>query len=311
MTYYLIYLSISFFLTYSAVYPIKKIAKNYNIVSRKDHIRSREIPYFGGVAVYLGFILTLILFFYIEFPDQEIRISLGNPKFLGLLLGAILVTFSGLIHDVYPYSILLRIVIQILAACTLIVNNISFDHDFLRFLPINLGEGTFYLGNIFLSICWVVLVINCLDILDQIDGLFTNLLIVLSAIFFLFSVVNDQYENALVLATAMGGLLGVFVDQIKPSKILLGKSGTYFLGFLIAATSMDIKYTSSNLGFFIPIIILIVPIIYFVFTPFVHKKSTILHLRNKDINDEKQIFYVLVITCILSILLFVVSQQVG
>ena len=93
MTYYLIYLSIAFFLTYSTVYPIKRIAKNYQIVSRKDAIRNREIPYFGGVAVYLGFILTLILFFYIEFPDQEIKISLGNPKFLGILFGAILVTF--------------------------------------------------------------------------------------------------------------------------------------------------------------------------------------------------------------------------
>ena len=312
MTYYLIYLSIAFFLTYSTVYPIKRIAKNYQIVSRKDAIRNREIPYFGGVAVYLGFILTLILFFYIEFPDQEIKISLGNPKFLGILFGAILVTFCGLIHDVYPFSILLRVVIHILAACVLIVNSISIDHEFLRFLPFSLGEGTFYFGNIFLSICWVMFVINALDSLDRVDGLFTNVLIVLCSVLFLFSVVNDQYENALVLAVVIGCLIGVFIDQVKPSKILLGKAGTYFLGFVIAATSMDLNFSSNAVvSFAVPIVILTVPIVYFVMSIFVEHKNSVLFFINQGISEEKQIFYALTITCALSVISFAVAHYFG
>ena len=310
MTYYLIYLSISFFLTYSTVYPIKKLAKDYKIVSEKSPLRNREIPYLGGVAVYLGFILTLILFFYIEFPDQEIKISLGNPKFLGILLGAIFVTFAGLIHDVYPYSVLVRIVIHLLSACVLIVNSISIES--LQIIPMSLGNGDFYLGNIFFSICWVIIVINSIDFLEQIDGLLTNLLVAISAILFLFSVVNDQYENALILSVVMGGLLGIFIDQVKPSKILLGKAGTYFLGFVIAATAMDLQYSSNSVAnLIIPLCILFIPITYIIASLFVPGKNVIVLLMNNGINDEKQTLYSLLITCILSAISFVVAHNIG
>lgn len=310
MTYYLIYLSVSFFITYLSIYPIKKIAITYNILSETNSISKRQTPYLGGVAIYLGFIITFILFCYMKFPDAEISISLNNPKFLAILIGAIAVTFSGLVHDVYPHSFMIRLAIQIFAGFVIAINSMGIDSQLLQIFPFVIGEHSIYAGNLCATIFWVIMIINSLDSTDKIDGAFSNVLIVLAVIFFAFAIVGNQYDNALILAIVVGCLLGIFIEQARPSKILLGKSGTYFLGFILATLSIDMTYSSNKIiDAVTPIIVFTVPILYFAISLF-QKKNIVLYLRDKNINDNKHVFLLTIFSCIFGFLAFILAKVI-
>ena len=311
MTYYLIYLSISFFITYIVTHPTKKLAKTYSILSQPNSVSNRQVPYLGGIAIYLGFILAFILFCYVKFPDREINISLNNPKFFAIIVGAMAVTFCGLIHDVYPYPVTIRISVQMLSAFVLTYHSMGIDIEALRVYPLHLEENTvIYLGNLLATVLWTLVVIGSLDYMDKIEGMFCNIAVVLSMIFFAFAVLGNHYENALVLSIVAGCLLGIFIEQAKPSKILLGKSGTYFLGFILAAMSMDVSYAQKNItNAVIPLIMFAVPIVHLLIA-FSKKEDTVSYFREKGWHDNKQVFWFTLLTCLCGIFSLVLAKVV-
>ena len=60
-------------------------------------------------------------------------------------------------------------------------------------------------------------------------------------------------------------MLGILADQMVPTNILLGRMGSYFLGFFVAALTLNGSYCQNNaLGIVIPILLLSVPILVFI-----------------------------------------------
>lgn len=72
----------------------------------KDERRMHKVPIprMGGLAIFLGFIISVLLF--VEIDDQM----------KGILLGSVIIVVMGIIDDITPLRASLKFVVQILAA---------------------------------------------------------------------------------------------------------------------------------------------------------------------------------------------------
>ena len=84
----LLALAVAFIISFAATPVVSSFAKKVgaiDIPDKKRHIHSHPIPRMGGLAIFLGFLLSVLLFANI------------TPQVRGILLGAILIVVVGAI----------------------------------------------------------------------------------------------------------------------------------------------------------------------------------------------------------------------
>jgi len=244
MRLYLIYL-LTFILAFSlSIYltPLmRKAALQFNIVDRPDgRLKNQRspVPYLGGLAVYLAFLISLSLTFSF---DQEM---------LGILLGGTIIVILGLIDDFGVLSPVVKLCGQSIAVLVLMRSGIIIQLDIIPWyisLP--------------LSYVWLIGIINALNIIDVMDGLSSGVALMCSIIFILVGVLNHSMIIAIVAAALGGSLLGFLRYNFEPAQIYLGDTGSMFIGMMMGSLAMIGNFTQhNNLGCFAPVLILGVPI---------------------------------------------------
>lgn len=216
-------------------------AVRFGIVDKPDGRLKKQdqpIPYLGGLAVYLGFLVALALTFSFE------------EKVLGVLLGATLVLILGLMDDLGRLSPHVKLGFQLLAAFVLVKSGIRIE---LVFLPdwVELP----------LSLLWILLVTNAINIIDIMDGLAAGVASIACMTLFCVSVINGRPAVA-VMAIAMAGSLAGFVRfNFSPAKIYLGDTGSLFVGSVLASLTLIGSYTINNtVSLLAPVVILGIPL---------------------------------------------------
>ena len=106
------------------------------------------------------------------------------------------------------------------------------------------------------TVCWVVIVTNSFNLLDNMDGLAAGMAAVSSIFLFAVALENGQF----VLGTFALGLAGCAVGFLRynfhPARIYMGDSGSLFLGFVLAVLSLDIRFPNfTPATFVVPILI--------------------------------------------------------
>jgi UDP-GlcNAc:undecaprenyl-phosphate GlcNAc-1-phosphate transferase len=211
----------------------------------KNH--RKPVPYLGGLAVYLAFLVALAVTF--EF-DREL---------LGLVLAGTIVLILGLIDDFRALTPGVKFIGQILAAAVLIKSGITIK---LVFLPVWVS--------IPLTVLWVVAVTNAFNIIDIMDGLSGGVAFCAILPLVVVALVNGRLMIAIVTLALAGALLGFLRYNFHPSQIYLGDTGSMFIGLMMASLSMLGSYTGSNvLAAICPGIILGVPLFDMLFVMYV------------------------------------------
>lgn len=199
-------------------------------------IHPQPIPLLGGVAIYLGFAVTLLANFQFSLPLK------------GVLLGATLITAIGLIDDIRPLPATLRLIGQLLAAGILIRYGVK-----VSFLPNTLwGE----IGEVVITIVWVVGITNALNFLDGLDGLATGLSAIAAGVFFVIALQTNQPYLGYLTVALLGTTLGFLPYNWHPARMFLGDSGSSFLGFSLAGLAIMGGWAENN-----PIVALSIPIL--------------------------------------------------
>ncbi len=218
-----------------------RAALQFGIVDRPDGKlkKHREpVPYLGGIAIYLSFLLALAFSF--EF-DQEV---------LGLLLAGTIVLLLGFIDDLGFLKTWVKFAGQLIAVLVLVKSGIYIK---LIFLPTYVS--------IPLTFLWLIGMINAFNIIDVMDGLAAGVAFFASIAFFFVALLNGRIMVAIVAITLAGSLLGFIRYNFTPAQIYMGDAGSMFLGLMIGAMAMIGSYTDQNFfGFLAPIVILGVPI---------------------------------------------------
>lgn len=201
--------------------------------NRKIHTKCT--PRLGGLSIYISFIVTIALNYNIL--DNHLK---------GLLVGSLLIVACGILDDMKELTYKTKLVFQILAALMLIFNGISIDKISL-FMS---GSGKYIdLGalSIPITILWVVGVTNAINLIDGLDGLACGLSAISSIFLCIVSISTGNIPVALLLIIIAGASLGFLPYNFNPAKIFMGDTGSLFLGFSLAALSIQgtVKYATT------------------------------------------------------------------
>jgi len=204
-------------------------------------IHTKAMPRLGGAAIYLAFIVALLLF------ENRHYIS----QLVSILLGATLVSFCGFWDDRWGMRPLLKLGVgQPLAALILIASGIR-----VSFLP-------HPALNILVTILWVVGITSALNLLDNMDGLSAGVATVASAFFLLLAAMSGQYLVGSLAAALLGACLGFLFYNFNPASIFMGDGGSLFIGFILAAVGIKLRFPGrlDIVTWMIPVLVLGVPI---------------------------------------------------
>ena len=258
-TFFLSFLA-SFFLT-----PfIGKIARRYNIVDQPSErkIHTQPIPRIGGVALFFSFFFPLVLLTFNERMFADLVES--NLRVFFFVSGAVLIFGLGLWDDLRRLPSSVKFGGQILIGIFVYYGGIKIQVVSVPFIQ-SLDLGIFSLPA---TVFWFVLVINAMNLADGLDGLAAGIGLFVSFTMLVICLANGKILEALGFA-ALGGTLVAFLRyNFNPASIFMGDSGSYFLGYVLAALSIlgSLKGQVAT-AMIIPIIALGIPLIDTMWAP--------------------------------------------
>jgi UDP-GlcNAc:undecaprenyl-phosphate/decaprenyl-phosphate GlcNAc-1-phosphate transferase len=230
--------------------PVRQLALRYGMVDkpgpRKVHLK--PIPLLGGIAIYLGFVLAILL---------TLR-GVPQQQMVGILAGATLLAIVGFLDDggLLHHQVKLFIGMPV-AALFLLASGIH-AQLFSQFVP---GFPGVLLDGCF-TVLWVVGITAAFSILDHMDGLCAGIAAVAAAFFTLSASMNGQTMVRTLGAATLGAALGFLRWNFNPAKIFMGDGGAMFLGFLMATLGLKIRPDGVQFPatWLVPMLILGVPI---------------------------------------------------
>lgn len=174
--------------------------------------------------------------------------------------GALLMLGTGFWDDTRGLDPKSKFLLQLVAAYFLLHAGVRLE--IAELVLVNGGGYERALYVIPLSLIWVVGIINAVNLIDGLDGLATGVLgIAFLAGAALFGVIGQVGLVAfgIMVAAVLGGFL---LFNFKPASIFMGDSGSLFLGYLLAAYSMQGSlHTDPVVALLIPPMLLGVPVL--------------------------------------------------
>ena len=216
------------------------------------------VPRLGGVAVFFAFALACFVLMLVE-RWQDWTGTFSSTAFIHLLIGGVAVTAVGVVDDIYDVRPIVKIVVQIAAACYLYANGYQINAVS---NPVT-GESV-RLGMLSapLTVIWFVGMSNAFNLIDGLDGLAAGVGLFSTSTLFIACVMNNQWETAIIASALGGSLLGFLRYNFNPASIFLGDSGSLFAGFALAAVAVRGSMKSSAaIAVAAPLMALAVPIL--------------------------------------------------
>jgi UDP-GlcNAc:undecaprenyl-phosphate GlcNAc-1-phosphate transferase len=178
---------------------VRRVALRLGIIdqpnARKIHIN--PIPLLGGVAIYGAFIVAVLLF----------GNRFGLHELVSILVGASLMSFLGVWDDRRSLSPILKLVGQFLAASILVLSGVL------------IGTFRWEIVNVIVTLGWVVVITNAMNLLDNMDGLSGGVGAAAAIYFLLLAAMNNQYLVGALSAALVGACLGFLVYNFNPASI--------------------------------------------------------------------------------------------
>jgi len=231
---------------------VRKLALKLEVVDLpkgKRKIHKKPIPLLGGLAIYLSFVLVLIL------KDGSL-----NPQEIGILIGATIIVIGGVVDDTIELRPRYKLLFQVAAAAALIMFGVEISSVT---NPLSNGDGYWNVGwlNVPLTIIWVIGITNALNLIDGLDGLAAGVALISSVTIFIIAILNNRADAAVLTAILSGAILGFLPYNFNPASIFMGDTGAQLLGFLLAAISIEgtIK-SAAAFAIAVPILALGIPI---------------------------------------------------
>ena len=186
-------LAISFAMT-----PIVKLfAKKVGAIDvPKDARRMHKVPIprLGGLAIFLGFLISILLFGRID------------PQMKSILLGAVFIVMLGVVDDIHPLKPLVKFAGQIVAALIPVLSGVVVERLMNPF-----GDGKYFelgLLAVPLTVIWIVGVTNAVNMIDGLEKAHQHLLKGLDVF-----KLNDTFGFPLDLTKEIAAEQGIEIDE--------------------------------------------------------------------------------------------------
>jgi len=194
------------------------------------HTHTGVIPRIGGVGIAMGFAVTYLLCFY--FFDQQDNRSLVHYS---VFAGGVAAFLLGFIDDIKPLGARVKLLAQIIIA-------LFAHHAGLKIETLNipLTEITLQLGffGIFVTVGWVVALMNLINLIDGLDGLAGGIGLMLMCLLAYLAYAGGVFFSLVLSLGMCGAILGFLFHNFPPAKVYMGDSGAYLIGYVIASISL-------------------------------------------------------------------------
>ncbi len=228
---------------------MREAALRFGIVDQPDGKLKKHrdpVPYLGGLAIYLAFLLALVTLPF----DREV---------LAMLLAGSIVVLLGLLDDLGQLGPWTKLFGQLVAVLVLVKSGLYIQ---LTFLPAWMA--------IPVSVLWLLASCNAFNLIDIMDGLSAGTAAVAALALMAVADANGNVASATLVASLAGACLGFLPSNFEPARIYMGDAGALFLGLTLGAVAMDNAYTRQNLlAAVAPALILGVPLFDMLFVMYV------------------------------------------
>ncbi len=245
-------LAVAVLLSFCSTPLVKTLAYKVGAIDvPKDNRRMHKtpIPRLGGLAIYLGFLIAVLLFADI---DRQMQ---------GILLGSVMIVVLGVLDDIMSLRALPKFLVQIAAAAVVVYHGCSID--FISnpnvFSDVNYIRLGWWATPV--TIIWIVAITNAVNFIDGLDGLAVGVSAISTLTLLVIALMVAETNVSLVLIALLGACVGFMPYNKNPAKIFMGDTGATFLGFILACLSIQGLFKLyAIISFAVPFLILGVPI---------------------------------------------------
>jgi UDP-GlcNAc:undecaprenyl-phosphate/decaprenyl-phosphate GlcNAc-1-phosphate transferase len=207
----------------------------------------RPIPRIGGLAIVIGIAVPMAI--YIK-PEG---------RYLGILLGTLMVAALGLIDDIRGINASVKMVGIVVAA---LIPVVAFGMTWKTVgLPL---IGNFDLGWVAypLTIFWIAALANLVNLIDGMDSLASGIVAIAAGSFAILAASFVRADAAALAAIVCGATLAFLPYNYHPAKLFMGDTGALALGFLLACVAVQgVLKTAATIALAGPLLVLAVPIL--------------------------------------------------
>lgn len=214
-------------------------------------IHTKVIPRAGGIAIWMALLITLFVLTRVS----DLTGKLDNKWLLGFGWASLVLVITGLIDDRRGMNAWLKLSMHAAAPTILFFLKGETDGSFFGLQvppPVEL----------LIWIVWSVAIINAFNLIDGMDGLCAGLGFISVASLMVLNIALRASSDAIVLACALGALLGFLRYNFHPARIFLGDTGSMLIGFFIASVALvstGERFTMASL--LLPLVVAGVPLI--------------------------------------------------
>lgn len=244
-------LATAMLLSFALTPLVKRLAYKIGAVDipkDKRRMHDHPIPRLGGLAIFTGFVITVLIF---SQADRQLR---------GILLGACLIVAVGVVDDSHPLGAGIKFILQIVAALIAVWHGVVIQAIASPF-PFGEPYWDFGIMAIPITVIWIVAVTNSVNLIDGLDGLADGVSTIAALTMLIIALLMGDLKMAVICAALVGACVGFIPYNRNPAKIFMGDTGATFLGYMLATVSVTGLFKLyAVISFIVPFIILGFPI---------------------------------------------------
>jgi UDP-GlcNAc:undecaprenyl-phosphate GlcNAc-1-phosphate transferase len=200
----------------------RRSALHLDITDRPGRGKVHKVPtpYLGGVAVAAAVLGATLL-------------GGWRGEAMSVLGAGLLVACVGLADDIRTARPAVRLAVESVAACV----------AFAAGARVQLFGGPI---DLVLTIVWLVVLTNAYNLLDNMDACASSIVAVSAGALVAAATLGDQVLVGTLAAAVAGAAIGFLVYNWHPARIFLGDAGSLFLGFLVSAIALKLRFPTGH-----------------------------------------------------------------
>lgn len=225
---------------------VRDIFRSYDVVDqpgeRKIHVY--PVPRVGGIGIVIAYAFTLLPLPGLQSDSLAWRILPGTS---GMFL-------TGLIDDFFTLRPRVKLLGQIFASVMVIWAGVTIES--IAGFAIHPAIGAI------LSLGWLLLCTNALNLIDGLDGLCAGMALVACLALFAAGLLHDNAPLMLATLPLAGAILGFLCFNVHPATVFLGDSGALTLGFLLGCYGLIwSEKAATALSLALPLLVITIPLL--------------------------------------------------
>ncbi|MGH9283363.1 MAG: MraY family glycosyltransferase, partial [Acidimicrobiales bacterium] len=200
----------------------RRSALRFGVTDRpgRGKVHKMPTPCLGGVAVAVA-------------VSGAALVGGWRGEATSVLGAALLVACVGLADDVRTAKPSVRLAVEAVAAVV----------AFLAGARVQLLGGPV---DLVLTVVWLVVLTNAYNLLDNMDACASSIVAVSAGALLASAVLGDQVLVGTLAAAVAGAAAGFLAYNWHPARIFLGDAGSLFLGFLVSAIALKLRFPTGH-----------------------------------------------------------------